>query len=598
MAGDGAATDDLSASDDPTHGADDPETLGRRGRSTAERPVAKPDTIQLMNIRGLANNSEPRIVRRGKIDFLKDLSSDKNSLFVALTETWLNQDHNDAEVCPEGYDILRQDREGRECGGIALLVRDDLTAEPVVGFSNDGCEFLAVKILELNHICYVIYRPPGTPYAKFREMRDKLEESLAGLSSPCPDVTVMGDLNYNSRDMVWIEEDSGDLRAEVKPWRDLDSQEHFQERRQASEFVHLMQYHNFVQVVNIPTREEEVLDLIFTNDPDLIHTVESESYHRVSDHNLVTATVNYYYKQTQHNTGLGSKPQDEVLTPSERFQQLNFHEADWNKINRELTEEIRVNNDWNILTQLEPDIGVVWFYEQMLEIFERNVPRKKLAKSGTKKNIRYHRRAAWKLLKKLQKKIKTAGSATKVAALLLEMRHIQSSLLEQTEERDRDAEKKATEQIRTNSKAFYSFTRSRQRAKVKVGPFKDKSGSINPDPANTVDALKTQYESVFSTPKADKVVLDPESFFSDSPAEHPHLTDVNFTREDLEEACKEISPVSAAGPDGLPAKLLRECSATISQPLFLIWRNSLDKGVIPQDLLLLLICPVHKGGLR
>ena len=66
----------------------------------------------------------------------------------------------------------------------------------------------------------------------------------------------------------------------------------------------------------------------------------------------------------------------------------------------------------------------------------------------------------------------------------------------------------------------------------------------------------------------------------------------------LTAACKELSADSAPGPDGVPAKLLKECRSSLSQPLFLLWRSSLDKGLIATDLLLLLICPVHKGGLR
>ena len=213
--------------------------------------------------------------------------------------------------------------------------------------------------------------------------------------------------------------------------------------------------------------------------------------------------------------------------------------------------------------------------------------------------IPFHRRTSFKRLAKLQKKLVNANTAVKVTALLLEIRQIQSSLLDETEERERRDEEKATEQIRQNSKAFYSFARSRQRARVKVGPFKDpKTGKINPDPANTVEALKKQYESAFSTPKEDKIVEDPTSFFNTSDADHPHLADFIFTSEDIEEACKELSADSAAGPDGVPAKLLKECRTSLSQPLLLLWRSSLDKGVIATELLLLLICPVHKGGLR
>ena len=113
-----------------------------------------------------------------------------------------------------------------------------------------------------------------------------------------------------------------------------------------------------------------------------------------------------------------------------------------------------------------------------------------------------------------------------------------------------------------------------------------------------MEALLKQYSSVFSTPKAELKVEDPKTFFSDSSAIHPHLKDITFSKDDLEEACNELSSDSAAGPDGLPAKLLKECREVLSLPLFFIWRKSMDRGVIPKDLLQLLVCPVHKGGLR
>ena len=138
--------------------------------------MARPTSIQVLNVRGLANNFEPRNIRRGKIEFLKDILTQQNSLFIGLTETWINQDHNDAEICPDGYELIRQDREGRECGGVALLVHDDFTAEPLLRFSNDGCEVLVVKILQLNHICSIVYRPPSTPYGKFKEVLDKIND--------------------------------------------------------------------------------------------------------------------------------------------------------------------------------------------------------------------------------------------------------------------------------------------------------------------------------------------------------------------------------------------------------------------------------------
>ena len=48
----------------------------------------------------------------------------------------------------------------------------------------------------------------------------------------------------------------------------------------------------------------------------------------------------------------------------------------------------------------------------------------------------------------------------------------------------------------------------------------------------------------------------------------------------------------------MPACLLKICKKELSRPLHILWRSSLDRGLIPADLLLVLISPVHKGGSR
>ena len=55
---------------------------------------------------------------------------------------------------------------------------------------------------------------------------------------------------------------------------------------------------------------------------------------------------------------------------------------------------------------------------------------------------------------------------------------------------------------------------------------------------------------------------------------------------------------AAAGPDGVPASLLKTCRKQLSKPLYTLWRASMDTGTIPAELLLVLICPIHKGGSR
>ena len=160
-------------------------------------------------------------------------------------------------------------------------------------------------------------------------------------------------------------------------------------------------------------------------------------------------------------------------------------------------------------------------------------------------------------------------------------------------------------EMKTNVKAFYAYGRARQKTKAKVGPFIDPAtGAPNPDPDYAAQVLSEQYSSVFTSPRPKYKVDNLEDFFSGGTewrVEHegrPLLQDIKFTEQDIEWACKELKSSSSPGPDGVPAVLLKTACKELRHPLFLLWRASLDQGVIPPDLLLVLISPVHEGGSR
>ena len=117
--------------------------------------------------------------------------------------------------------------------------------------------------------------------------------------------------------------------------------------------------------------------------------------------------------------------------------------------------------------------------------------------------------------------------------------------------------------------------------------------------------LSDQYSSVFTQPRSQCLVEDVNDFFNCGETEwrqqhsgRPTLHDFRFTVNDIEMECKKLKASCSPGPDGVPAALLKTASKELSKPLFLLWRASMDQGVIPADLLLVLISPVHKGGSR
>ena len=124
------------------------------------------------------------------------------------------------------------------------------------------------------------------------------------------------------------------------------------------------------------------------------------------------------------------------------------------------------------------------------------------------------------------------------------------------------------------------------------------SGMPNGSPDYCCKALQQQYESVFANPRPQWEVNSLEEHFRQEDTATDALSDIVFSREDIEKACQQLSSSSAAGPDGVPALLLKSCRKELSLPLYYLWRGSLDCGIIPVETLLVIICPIHKGGSR
>ena len=154
-----------------------------------------PVSFFLSNIRGLVG-----LRGRNKVPFLHDPATNRNCLWLAITETWLNPNILDSDLLIHmpGFTVLRQDRQGRIRGGVCLFLREDLSGEVLCAYSNGVCELLIVKVYQLNTIVVVVYRPPDTCLSEFKPVLNKIDTVLENLPAPAPNITLMGNLNFPS----------------------------------------------------------------------------------------------------------------------------------------------------------------------------------------------------------------------------------------------------------------------------------------------------------------------------------------------------------------------------------------------------------------
>ena len=229
---------------------------------------------------------------------------------------------------------------------------------------------------------------------------------------------------------------------------------------------------------------------------------------------------------------------------------------------------------------------------QVEEICCELIPKKSTRKR--KHFIPRDRRIMMRKRSKYMKRLTSSTQTEQCARLLQNVYGVEDKLKKSYEEERHQQERQAVDKIRTNPKFFYRYVKRFSRTKSTIGPLLSDDGKCITDSKQMAEILNKQYNSAFSTPRADKKIDNPISFFNEVVTEQ-YMTDIRFNNDDIKAAINKLSPHSSAGPDGFPAILLKKCRDSLTPALSLLLRQTIDSGNIPQKLKEATIIPLHKG---
>ena len=102
--------------------------------------------------------------------------------------------------------------------------------------------------------------------------------------------------------------------------------------------------------------------------------------------------------------------------------------------------------------------------------------------------------------------------------------------------------------------------------------------------------FNTYFCSVFRPAKTTMNPVDSTSFLISS----SQLSDITVTEEEVAKHLYHLDPSKATGPDGIPGRILKECSAIIAPSLCSLFNHSLRSGTVPSEWKSANITPVHK----
>lgn len=494
-------------------------------------------------------------------------------LFLMLTETWLNN-HLDAELHVENYTLFRADRtrvkkkSGRNSGGVAIYLRNDLTATSLLEDSFDGIEVKIIFIKTLNLVICVIYRPPDNTQGGYRSTAtefspviDQIKNVLNSLPTPMPDIIVAGDFNVPRVSWPQCLPEPGATQTE----------------KQVTQLIQELVNDFFLhQLITRATHKAgNTLDLILTNNTNLVSDCVVDPTDPVSSHHLITCS-----------TPLCSSIEiPEIETERNIFDAANFRSKrmKWNKLKGALR-----NVDWDATMM---NLSPTEMLKKLVNTCEKFVKSICPAKKKPKKHdaVPRDRKILMRKRTKLKNALRKSNHELTKNRIRGELANIERSLQSSYQEQQSREEEEAVGSIKKNPKFFFSYAKARQKIPHQVGPFTGPDGKLITDPAIMADMLASQYKLAFSSPADPKQLPAVRNI-------QTHLSDLDFSVEDIKEAIDEVGLNAAAGPDRFPAILLKNCRDELAYPLYLLWRKSLDTGEIPEDLKRSVITPIYKNG--
>ena len=159
----------------------------------------------------------------------------------------------------------------------------------------------------------------------------------------------------------------------------------------------------------------------------------------------------------------------------------------------------------------------------------------------------------------------------------------------------RDFEHKLAQNIKSDSKSFYAYVRSKQKVRDKVGPLEDNAGIKITQGCLMAEELNKHFSSVFTREDTSSLPV-PETKFNGSEGER--LGQLIVTPEVVASKIKNMKENKSPGVDGLSPKILKETVEQISKPLAHVFNMSLQEGIVPLEWKEANIIPLFKKGSR
>ena len=290
-----------------------------------------------------------------------------------------------------------------------------------------------------------------------------------------------------------------------------------------------------------------------------------------SDHVVVTLKYQYSVDHRRHPSTEGKK-------------QRNFKRGDYGRISEEIAKE-----NWDLLDTL--DVEKAWDKIKVVikSSIEDHIPLQRLKKG--------HRPSAAWWSAQLLKQVKLKHSAWKDYRRTKSKDDYQKYVFQRnrTSRIIRDARCKYESTIAQKSKQepkeLFKYIRSQQKIKPGVGYLENEEGNLTENDHDKAEILNKHFHGVFVNEGNEEL---PE--FPDRVEDECVLDSMQITPAQVQKELTSLDSSKAAGPDDIPAIVLKKCAEQLATPLALLYQKTLATGRLPRDWKHAKVVPIFKKG--
>ena len=444
----------------------------------------------------------------------------------------------------EGYQLFQQNvsAEGR---GILIYVRDSIAGVQEITAKQEFSENKILSVKFTNNVSLVIaclYRSESGS-AENNENMLKLLKEIDKMKYTYK--LVIGDLNYKHID--W--ENWQTPKPET-------SEEH--------QFISCLQDIYWHQHVTSPTRYREgtdpsTLDLILTNDENLIDKLQFLSPLGKSDHSMLTFEV-----RIQNTSNF--KPRTVY----------NYDKGNYMNMLRDLS------IDWETeFEQCGPDTSNQW---DLLKSRIKTSQNNHIPTYQTSEN-HYLKKGKIPLNENIRKEIRKKHRCwqrayeTKSELKNKEWKSQRNKVSNLIKEAEISFESNIAKESKLNPKKLWKYIRSRTKPRSNISHLVNtKTGKLTENEKEQADVLANQFSSV--------MVNEPDGELpdiSDKELITPPLSSIHVTEEMVLKKLKNLDPSKSPGPDEIHPRVLKETATAIAPALTVLYNNILTSHNVPED---------------